>query len=87
VNYQTNTFGNEEEWKAPKMLAVHLSAAITACARIYMYPYLSRKDCYYTDTDSIVLGSPLPFNMVSSVEMGKFKLESKVRKGIFLAPI
>lgn len=47
------------EWKTPRMSAVHIAAAITACARIYIYPYISRPDCYYTDTDSIVLGSPL----------------------------
>jgi hypothetical protein len=62
VNYVSNrSFAvDNDDWIAPKMSAVHLSAAITACARIHMYPYISRTDCYYTDTDSIVLGSPLP---------------------------
>ncbi|KAL2930264.1 DNA polymerase [Bienertia sinuspersici] len=62
------------------------AAAITACARIYMYPYTSREDCYYTDTDSVVLGNPLPEAVVSSSELGKFKLEEKISKGFFLAP-
>ncbi|KAE9584339.1 putative DNA-directed DNA polymerase, family B, DNA polymerase, palm domain-containing protein (mitochondrion) [Lupinus albus] len=68
------------------MSAVQLSAAITACARIYMYPFISRSDCYYTDTDSIFLGNPLSDDLISSVDLGKFKLECKVQNGIFLAP-
>lgn len=63
-----------------------MAAAVTACARIHMYPYISRPDCYYTDTDSVVLGSPLPEGDISSTVLGKFKLEYIVKKGIFLAP-
>nr|CAD1821794.1 unnamed protein product [Ananas comosus var. bracteatus] len=70
----------------PKNSAVQLAAAITASARIYMYPYISREDCYYTDTDSVVLGQPLPNEVVSSSVLGKFKLEHRVVKGYFLAP-
>lgn len=87
VNYITNSCSvDDDNWKAPKMSAVQLAAAITACARIHMYPYISRPDCYYTDTDSIVLGSPLSDDLISSTELGKFKLENHVQKGIFLAP-
>lgn len=87
VNYITNScIADDDDWKAPKMSAVPLSAAITACARIHMYPHISRPDCYYTDTDSIVLGSPLPDDLISSNELGKFKLECQVKRGIFLAP-
>ncbi|KAL3613004.1 hypothetical protein CASFOL_009520 [Castilleja foliolosa] len=87
VNYITNTgHVDATDWKAPKMSAVQLSAAITACARIHMYPYISRPDCYYTDTDSVILGNPLPDDLISSIELGKFKLECNVKKGIFLAP-
>lgn len=87
VNYITNSsFVDDDDWKAPKMSAVQLAAAITACARIHMYPHMSRPDCYYTDTDSIVLGSPLSDDLISSVEMGKFKFEYHVKRGIFLAP-
>lgn len=63
-----------------------MSAAITACARIYMYPFTSRDDCYYTDTDSVFLSNPLPDHMVDSNELGKFKLEGKIKEGHFLAP-
>lgn len=87
VNYIVNSTGSDDaEWTAPKMSAVQLSAAITACARIYMYPFISRSDCYYTDTDSIFLGNPLSDDLISSVDLGKFKLECKVQNGIFLAP-
>ncbi|KAL3529529.1 hypothetical protein ACH5RR_008851 [Cinchona calisaya] len=87
VNYITNSsFVDDDDWKAPKMSAVQLAAAITACARIHMYPHISRPDCYYTDTDSIVLGSPLSDDLVSSIVLGKFKLEYHVKRGIFLAP-
>ena len=89
VKYTSNkSYSNAEddEWTPPKMSAVQLSCAITACARIHMYPHISREDCYYTDTDSIVLGSPLPEEAISSIELGKFKLEDEIKSGIFLAP-
>ncbi|XP_074313961.1 LOW QUALITY PROTEIN: DNA polymerase-like [Silene latifolia] len=78
--------GGPSEYYIPKMAAVQISAAITASARIYMYPFISRDDCYYTDTDSIVLGNPLPDEFISSTELGKFKLEDKIKEGVFLAP-
>lgn len=87
VKYINNSsFAEDDDWKAPKMSAVHLAAAITACARIHMYPHISRPDCIYTDTDSIVLGSPLSEDLISSSEIGLYKLEYKVKKGIFIAP-
>ncbi|KAK4412249.1 DNA polymerase [Sesamum alatum] len=79
VNYISNSqIVDDTEWKAPKHSAVQLSAAITACARIHMYPYISRSDCYYTDTDSIVLGSPLSDDLVSSKEMDETVAVEKV---------
>lgn len=87
VSYITNSLSiGDDDWKAPKMSAVHIAAAITASARIHMYKHIASPDCYYTDTDSIVLGSPLPDDLVSSTEMGKFKMEYKVNQGFFLAP-
>lgn len=84
VSYTTNrSCVNDEDWIPPRFTAVQLSAAITAYARIFMFQFLSRSDCLYTDTDSIVIRKPLP---VSSTEIGKFKLVSQVRKGIFMAP-
>lgn len=87
VQYISNTNVDDHDWKAPRLSAVHLSAAITSYARIYMHPYLSRPDCIYTDTDSIILTSPLPDECISKDEIGKFKLEYPDNKGgIFLAP-
>ncbi|KAL4553872.1 hypothetical protein LXL04_040146 [Taraxacum kok-saghyz] len=51
-----------------------------------MYPYISREDCYYTYTDSVVLSMPLPEEMISSSIIGLFKLEDRIVKGYFLAP-
>ena len=86
VAYHSNTGTGPDYWNPPKNSAVQLAAAITASARIYMYPYISREDCYYTDTDSVVLGQPLPKEVISSSVLGKFKLEDRVMKGYFLAP-
>ena len=87
VSYWKNTEQTPDSgWSPPRISAVQMSAAITACARIHMYPYISRPDCYYTDTDSVVLGNPLPEDVISSTELGKFKCEYIGRKCIFLAP-
>lgn len=86
VSYLTNPGKGPSYWEPPKNSAVQLSAAITACARIYMYKYISREDCFYTDTDSIVLSNPLPDEDVSSSVLGKFKLEDRILEGYFLAP-
>lgn len=86
VSYHTNTGTNLDHWDPPKNSAVQLAAAVTASARIYMYPYISREDSYYTDTDSVVLGNPLPDSVLSSSVIGMFKLEDRIKKGYFLAP-
>lgn len=86
VSYLTNPGKGPSYWEPPKNSAVQLAAAITASARIYMYKYISREDCIYTDTDSIVLGNPLPDEDVSSSVLGKFKLEDRILEGYFLAP-
>lgn len=87
VNYTTNSDSVEEaDLQAPTISEVHLAAAIRACARIHMYPYVARADSYYTDTDSIEIGQPLPDELVSSTELGLFKLTYRVKKGIFFAP-
>lgn len=86
AKYKINIDGKpSEHWQPPSNSAIQISAAITAYARICMYPYVSRPDCYYTDTDSVVLGNPLPDDKISSV-LGKFKLEHEIAEGYFLAP-
>ncbi|GJY79435.1 DNA polymerase-like protein [Tanacetum coccineum] len=86
VSYHTNTGNDRTYWNPPKNFAVQLAAAITASARIYMYPYISRDDCYYIDRDSVVLSQPLPEELISSSILGMLKLEDQIVKGFFLAP-
>ena len=45
-----------------------------------------RYKVYYTDTDSLVIKGKLPKELVSSKEIGKFKLEHKVEEGVFIVP-
>lgn len=35
-------------------VTVQIYAAVTAHARIHMYPFIRTESCYYTDTDSAV---------------------------------
>lgn len=86
ISFHSNTDKGPDYWKPPDNSAVQLAAAITAYARIYMYPYISREDSYYTDTDSVVLGQPIPDEEVSPSSLGKFKLEDFILEGYFLAP-
>ncbi|XP_039141211.1 DNA polymerase-like [Dioscorea cayenensis subsp. rotundata] len=86
ISYHINTEKSTDYWVPPKNVAVQLAAAITVSARIYMYPFISREDCYYTDTDSVVLGHQLPSDVISSSDLGKFKLEDEIKMGYFLAP-
>ncbi|KAG6490441.1 hypothetical protein ZIOFF_051738 [Zingiber officinale] len=76
----------DEIWEPPKYSALHLSAARTSYARIKMQPFIStRRDCFYSDTDSLVISEPLPNELVSSTKLGYFKLEHRIKRGIFLA--
>ncbi|KAK4402953.1 DNA polymerase [Sesamum angolense] len=69
-----------ERWNPPRISAIQLAAAITASARIYMYPFISREDCYYTDTDSVVLGQPLPEEWISSSTLEKERLALPIQE-------
>ncbi len=68
--------------------AVQIAAAITAYSRIYIDRFKrdTHLDVYYSDTDSIFCKNPLPISSISDTELGKFKLESKVKEGLFLSP-
>ncbi|KAF6169360.1 hypothetical protein GIB67_016530 [Kingdonia uniflora] len=76
----------DSDWSPPKNSTVQISATITAYAQIYMYQFTSRDDCYYTDTDSTILGKLLSEEYVSSKVLGLLKLECFIKEGIFLAP-
>lgn len=65
-----------------------IAAAITAYSRIFMNKIImdEKYKVFYTDTDSLVLNKGLPKELVSSKEIGKFKLEHKVKEGVFIVP-
>nr|Q01529.1 RecName: Full=Probable DNA polymerase [Podospora anserina]CAA43117.2 DNA polymerase [Podospora anserina] len=72
-----------------KDVAVSISAAVTAYARIFMAQtkldiLKNGGNLYYTDTDSIVTDIDLPDNLVGS-ELGQFKLEFKLKEGFFIS--
>lgn len=72
VVYKSKTSGDliEGTGKPPANSAVQMSTAITAYARIHMFPYISRENCYYTDTDSIVVEKMLPDEDISATVLG-----------------
>ena len=84
----------EQIWKSylsdiiPGNVSVGIASAITAYARIEMSFFKNNKDfeLYYSDTDSAYLDKPLPDSLVSNTELGKLKLEHKIKEAIFLAP-
>lgn len=50
------------------------------------FKYRYSDNLYYSDTDSIYLDTVLPSSLISSTEIGKFKLENIFIKALFLAP-
>nr|CAQ52962.1 unnamed protein product [Lolium perenne] len=88
ISYIESMYDTKRKWKPPVNTCPQMSAAITGYSRIKMYPYISRDDCYYTDTDSVVLSNPLPEEEVSETELGKFKLEhgGVITIGYFVSP-
>nr|YP_009693752.1 hypothetical protein [Inonotus obliquus]BBN21278.1 hypothetical protein [Inonotus obliquus] len=67
---------------------VAVASAVTSFARIKMSAVKNRDDLIllYTDTDSAYIIGKLPDDLVSSTELGKFKLEDSYFKFIGLAP-
>lgn len=65
-----------------------VAAAAAAYARIYLHKLISELQCniFYIDTDAIVVDQPLTKEYVHATKPGKFKLVTKINKGIFLAP-
>lgn len=66
---------------------VAIASAITAGGRIHMSYFKNRQDIkiYYSDTDSLIVDSPLPSECVGNL-LGEFKLEHVIRVGYFIAP-
>jgi hypothetical protein len=64
-----------------------ISAMITSYASSFMHPFLNLPDneCYYTDTDSLVLKHPLDPKYVGD-GLGQFKLVGKIKRAYFISP-
>jgi len=86
ATYRSYTGPTIEKWRPLRNAAVQMAAAAAAYPRMHMDPIIRNNKCYYTDTDSVVLGHPLPDELLSPSVLGKFKLEDKIEKGLFLAP-
>ena len=70
---------------------IAIAAAVTAYARMYMANIMFEIEklginIYYKDTDSLYTDKPIPEYLISSTELGLFKLEYKCNNAIFLAP-
>lgn len=80
----------DEESTSRGVTSVIISAAVTAYGRVEIskvkLEILARGgNLYYSDTDSIVTDMKLPEDIVSKNELGKFKLEHVIEKGIFIS--
>jgi hypothetical protein len=66
---------------------IAIASAITAGARTHMSYFKNNPKfkLYYSDTDSIVLDTQLPDELVGT-KLGQVKLEHVIKRGIFLAP-
>jgi len=64
--------------------AVQISAFISAYAKIFINEFknIENNECIYSDTDSVVLTHKLQDHFVSN-EIGKMKLEHKIKDGVF----
>lgn len=73
-----------------RYIQVQIASAITSKARLCLLRALKSGEkignVFYCDTDSIVLDVPLPDHFVDDYEIGKFKLESRPDRAIFLKP-
>jgi len=69
-------------------VAIQLASSITSYARIEMHKYKVNQNysVFYSDTDSLFTDRPLPDSVVSEKDIGKFRLEGKVKEAFFVAP-
>nr|CAI9430479.1 DNA polymerase [Fomitopsis pinicola] len=82
VNYVDNSELDKESKSS-----ISIASAVTAYARSYMYNIIKDniQNIYYSDTDSVYY-KELPNNLVSSKELGKFKLEYIFKDSVYLGP-
>jgi hypothetical protein len=81
------TYNEKEDFFHGPEVNVAIASAVTAEARIHMSQFKNNPKfhLYYSDTDSIVIDSPLPDSMIGSA-LGLMKLEHIIDKAVFLAP-
>ena len=67
------------------MSSIQIAAAISAYARmsINKFKNLPNNPCIYSDTDCVVLKYKLD-DMYVGIELGQFKLEHEIKRGIFI---
>jgi len=72
---------------AKTMVSLPIAIAVSAYARMYInkFKVMYQDNLYYSDTDSIIQDVPLD-DMFIGTELGKFKLECLVNRGVFLGP-
>ncbi len=75
----------------PSRTNVAIASAVTAYSRMIINQYkltaLSQGlKIYYSDTDSLVVDGVLPSHLLDNAELGKLKLEHKIKEGIFVMP-
>ncbi|RPK06208.1 DNA polymerase [Bacillus subtilis] len=68
----------------------HIAAYVTSLARILLYKGLIKQDekgdVHYCDTDSIACEKDFDDEDIHDSEYGKWKLEARVQKGLFIQP-
>jgi DNA polymerase elongation subunit (family B) len=75
----------------PSRTNVAIASAVTSYSRIIINSHKLTAlnqglQIYYSDTDSLVVDGPLPSHLLDNAELGKLKLEHKIREGIFPMP-
>lgn len=75
ATYRSYTGPTIEKWRPQRKAAVQMAAAAAAYARMHMDPIIRNNKSDYTDTDSVVLGHPLPDELLSPSVLGKGKKE------------
>lgn len=83
VNYIDNSELDNESKSS-----ISIASAVTAYARSIMYNVIKDNidHIYYSDTDSVYLDRPLNDNLISSKELGKFKLEYIFKDSVYIGP-
>lgn len=85
-----NTIPVENKESSFKGVSIPIAAAITSYGRIHinkikLHILNQGGNIFYSDTDSIVTDTELPSSMIDYKDIGKVKLEHKVKRGYFIS--